>query len=185
METEIIKLFKQIIEKNASGEVFHDNMSRMAHIWGLQGFKRLHRHNACEDRERRVTFQHYVIDRYSENLEPDWTYEAPIVKSIQEMLDEYINWEESVIRDMSIVGNTLIEEGYVVEGQKAQECLKDVTQEIIKAKRYKQDFSKAKNEWEYIRIVDKEIHKKYKEKEGDNYGMYYKQWYEIYSLDRK
>lgn len=163
METEIIKLFKQIIEKNASGEVFHDNMSRMAHMLGLQGFKRLHRYNAYEDRERRVMFQHYIIDRYSENLEPEWVYEAPTPRSIEEMLNEYIKWEESVTREMSLAGNMLIEKGYVVEGQKAQACLKDVAEEIIKAKRYKQDFAKANYNWDYIRIVDKQIHDKYKE----------------------
>lgn len=165
METEIIKLFKQIIEKNASGEVFHDNMSRMAHMLGLQGFKRLHRYNACEDRERRVMFQHYVIDRYSENLEPEWVYEAPTPRSIEEMLNECIKWEESVTREMSLAGNMLIEKGYVVEGQKAQACLKDVAEEIIKAKRYKQDFEKSGYNWDYIRIVDKQIHDKYKELE--------------------
>lgn len=163
METEIIKLFKQIIEKNASGEMFHDNMSRMAHMLGLQGFKRLHRYNACEDRERRVMFQHYIIDRHGENLEPDWTYETPIIKSIEGMLNEYIKWEESVIREMSLAGNMLIEKGYVVEGQKAQACLCDVTNEIIKAKRYKQEFEKVGYNWEYIRIVDKQIHDKYKD----------------------
>ena len=59
----------------------------------------------------------------------------------------------------------LIEKGYVVEGQKAQACLCDVTNEIIKAKRYKQGFEKSGYNWEYIRIVDKEIHDKYKELE--------------------
>ena len=167
MENEIIRLFKEVIEKNASGETLHDDMSRMAHMWGLQGFKRLHRVNSLEDRTRRVDFQHYVIDRYGENIEPDWDFEIPVVKNIEEMLNEYIKYEESVIYDFSRIGNTLIEKGYVVEGQKVQECLCDVATEIIKARRYKQDFEKAGYKWEYIRIVDKQIHDKYKEKEGE------------------
>lgn len=167
IDTENIKILKEVINKMADGEVFHDNMSRICHMWGLQGFKRLHRYNSLEDRNRRIKLQHYIIDRFGENLEPDWDYAVKTPNDIQEMLNYYIDWEESVIETIGEKGNKLILNKWVNEGKKIQNCLDDVSNEIMKARRYRQEFSKAEYDWEYIRYVDNKLHEKYKAKENE------------------
>lgn len=159
-------LVKEAIDISMDGSVFHDKMSRWCHTQGLQGAKRLHRYMSAEDRNNGIKLQHWAIDMFSVNIEPSWSYEPVLPTSIETYLNTYLEWEISVYKRISDIGNQLITKGYVMEGKKVQDCLCGVAKEIEKVRRQIQDYSKANWDWAYIRIKDQEVHDKYKDKEN-------------------
>lgn len=158
-----VKLLKEAIEVFAEGEMFHDTLSRSAHMKGLQGFKRWHKMQSEEDRGCRVEVQHYVIDQFGENLTPNWDYEVKTPIDIENHLSLYLDWEILVYKTISRVSNELINEGFSMEGELILKPLEGVRKEVEKVRRWLQDFEFTSYNPVYIKLVDKTLHDKLKE----------------------
>lgn len=162
-----VKLLKEAVEVFANGEMFHDSLSRSAHMKGLQGFKRWHRVQSGDDRSHRVEIQHYVIDQFGENLTPEWNYEIKTPIDIENHLSMYLDWEIYVYKTVSVIGNRLMSEGFTEESNLVLKPLKGVRKEIEKIRRWILDFEFTNYDHTYIKMVDKILHDKIKKSENN------------------
>lgn len=165
-DNEGLKLLQEAINIFANGEKFHNKASLNTHKWGLQGFKRWHKEQSKEDRCNYIELQHYIIDMFSEVLEPTGSYGEISALDFKEHLSNYLDWEIYVYTELSRIAIELANLGYTYEMDMIAKHTKDVRKEIEKVRRWLHDFDKAEFDWKYIRIIDMKLHDKMKEIEG-------------------
>lgn len=156
----------------AIGCDFHENASLDSHKLGLQGFKRLHRYFSRKDNESKMKLEHYCIDMFGEKVMPDWDkLEKPkMSNTVKEMLESYLEHETEKYATIAEIANILTMNEFLHESHMLRKELEPVTREIIKCKRYIQDFENSDWSWHHIRYIDNMLHTKYKEKECEEFS---------------
>lgn len=156
----------------AIGCDFHENVSLDSHKLGLQGFKRLHRYFSRKDNEAKMKLEHYCIDMFGEKVMPDWDkLEKPkMSNTVKEMLESYLEHETEKYATIAEIANILTMNEFLHESHMLRKELEPVTREIIKCKRYIQDFENSDWSWHHIRYIDNMLHTKYKEKEYEEFS---------------
>lgn len=156
----------------AIGCDFHENASLDSHKLGLQGFKRLHRYFSRKDNEAKMKLEHYCIDMFGEKVMSDWDkLENPkISNTVKEMLESYLEHETEKYAIIAEIANILTMNEFLHESHMLRKELEPVTREIIKCKRYIQDFENSDWSWHHIRYIDNMLHTKYKEKECEEFS---------------
>ena len=157
----------------AIGCDFHENASLDSHKLGLQGFKRLHRYFSRKDNESKMKLEHYCIDMFGEKVMPDWDkLEKPkMSNTVKEMLESYLEHETEKYATIAEIANILTMNEFLHESHMLRKELEPVTREIIKCKRYIQDFENSDWSWHHIRYIDNMLHTKYKEKECEEFDQ--------------
>lgn len=158
-----VDLLKEAVEIFSKGEVFHDTLSRSAHIKGLQGFKRWHEKQSDEDRHHRIKTQHYSIDQFGVDINPLWDSSIKIPGNIEKHLGKYLEWEIYVYKSLSEIGNELMNRGFAEESILVLSPLEGVRKEIKNIRRWIQDFEFTGYNPIYIKLVDKLVCDKSKE----------------------
>ena len=168
-ENKAIEILKSVADCKSHSIMFHDNMSKECHMWGLQGMKRLHRYKALLDFIDLNLLLHYCIDIFGVNIKPDFVDDIKSVNNIEEYLNYYREEEIDMRSKLGKLAYELSEMGYVEEHKMICCYIPCITKQIEKANRWLQDFGKADWDWAYIRVVDAKLHDKVKEKE-EKYG---------------
>ncbi len=158
---------KKAMDCKLKGVMFHSNASRSAHMMGLQGMKRWHRCQMKDDFKQLVELQHYTIDQFGVNYDPEFeaTPGATTITDTQSLLKAYNEYESKYYGIMSDIANQLTLGNYSNEAGLIRDILCGVAKELEKSRRWYQDFEKANWDWAYIRIVDAKLHDKVKEQE--------------------
>ena len=165
-------LLKRAINMFAIGQMFHSNASLESHKMGLQGFKRLHRYYARKDIEAKMKLEHYAIDMFGMTIKPDWESfsELKDIKTVKEMLDCYLEHEMNKYAELAEVANELTVNEFLNESHMIREELECVAREIIKCRRYIQDYENSAWSWHHIRYIDNMLHDKFKKKEHEEFS---------------
>jgi hypothetical protein len=137
-------------------------MMLWAQMHGLQGHKRLHRHESREDREQYIRIQNYTVDMFGELLEPSWAYDLPEPDSIKDYLESYTEWECAVYSELAEIANELTVEGYPCEAELVSSGLP--RKELERVRRMLTEYSMSGWDVSYILLRDKELHDKMKAK---------------------
>lgn len=172
LEDIILEQLMRAINAFAIGCDFHENASLDSHKLGLQGFKRLHRYFSRKDNESKMKLEHYCIDMFGEKVMPDWDkLEKPkMSNTVKEMLESYLEHETEKYATIAEIANILTMNEFLHESHMLRKELEPVTREIIKCKRYIQDFENSDWSWHHIRYIDNMLHTKYKEKECEEFS---------------
>lgn len=160
-----IKLLERAINIFFEGEMQHDIWSRELHMLGFQGLKRWHKLQSLTDRKNRVCLQHEVIDIFGVNIEVQFKKTPKSINSLEEYYRNYLDWEIYVYEELNEIANELVENGYNEEANYILKDLKGVKKEVEKIRRHIQDAEIVQYDMSYIKIMDKELHKKLKSKE--------------------
>lgn len=166
-DSSLYSYLKRAVDVFADGEVFHTHMSFSTQLMGFQGHKRLNRYQAAEDRCHRLKLQHYIIDMFGENIQPDWSYTPPVATSMKDYLDKYLTWEIGVYETISRTVINLVESGYLCEADLIKECLPGVRKEIEKVRRMIKEYGMVDYDMVYVLEADKKLHDKIKKMEED------------------
>lgn len=158
-----IKLMNEYVNVIANYEMFHERMSKMAHLWGLQGLKRWHIKRAKTIRCDRIEFEHYSIDMFSEMLTAMLDTQMYITSSLKEYLELYLNQACTIYNTINKLSNQLIQMNLNHEARMLQKNIECVVKEIEKIRRWLLDYEKVNYDWDYIKICDKQLHDKIKE----------------------
>lgn len=132
---------------------------------GFQGLKRWHRLQSLSDRMNRVNIQHYAIDIFGVNIEPKLKNTNKSINNLKEYYTDYLDWEIFVYEEMNEISNELVENGYNEEAEIILKDLKGVNKEIEKIRRHILDAETVEYDMSYLKMMDKELHKKMKYKE--------------------
>ena len=168
-DSEPLKLIGEAINVFYTGEVQHDMWSRDCHILGFQGLKRWHRIQSEEDRRHRIRLQHMVIDIFGVDLDNEKSATPRNVTTLNEYYKEYLDWEIHVYETINMIANKLVELRYNREAEDILKPLLGVRKEIEKIRRNIQSAEQVEYDMSYLKIMDKKLHDKCKEKEGDFY----------------
>lgn len=160
-----IKLLERAINIFFEGEMQHDIWSRELHMLGFQGLKRWHKLQSLVDRENRVCLQHEVIDIFGVNIEVQFKKTPKSINSLEEYYRNYLDWEIYVYEELNEIANELVENGYNEEANYILKDLKGVKKEVEKVRRHIQDAEIVQYDMSYLKIMDKELHKRLKPKE--------------------
>lgn len=160
-----IKLLERAVNVFCEGENKHDFWSREIHMLGFQGLKRWHRLQSLSDRMNRVNIQHYAIDIFGVNIEPKLKNTNKSINNLKEYYTDYLDWEIFVYEEMNEISNELVENGYNEEAEIILKDLKGVNKEIEKIRRHILDAETVEYDMSYLKMMDKELHKKMKYKE--------------------
>lgn len=119
-----------------------------------------------------MKLEHYCIDMFGEKVMPDWDkLENPkISNTVKEMLESYLEHETEKYAIIAEIANILTMNEFLYESHMLRKELEPVTREIIKCKRYIQDFENSDWSWHHIRYIDNMLHTKYKEKECEEFS---------------
>lgn len=158
----ILERLKEAINIFAEGEKFHNKMMLFTHSMGLQGHKRLNRHESSEDRDKYIHLQNYVIDMFGEVIEPKYNYNIETPINLKDYLEKYLAWENTVYKHLSSISNDLITEAYNFESKEISDNIKCVRKEIERVRRMLIDYELVNYDMSYIRIKDHELHEKMK-----------------------
>lgn len=160
-----IKLLERAINIFFEGEMQHDIWSRELHMLGFQGLKRWHKLQSLTDRKNRVCLQHEVIDIFGVNIEVQFKKTPKSINSLEEYYRNYLDWEIYVYEELNEIANELVENGYNEEANYILKDLKGVKKEVEKIRRHIQDAEIVQYDMSYLKIMDKELHKRLKPKE--------------------
>lgn len=160
-----IKLLERAINIFFEGEVQHDIWSRELHMLGFQGLKRWHKLQSLVDRENRVCLQHEVIDIFGVNIEVQFKSTPNPISDLESYYRNYLDWEIYVYEELNEIANELVESGYNEEACYLLKDLKNVKKEVEKIRRHIQDAEIVQYDMSYLKIMDKELHKRLKPKE--------------------
>ena len=160
-----IKLLERAINIFFEGEMQHDIWSRELHMLGFQGLKRWHKLQSLTDRKNRVCLQHEVIDIFGVNIEVQFKKTPKSISNLEEYYRNYLDWEIYVYEELNEIANELVENGYNEEANYILKDLKGVKKEVEKIRRHIQDAEIVQYDMSYIKIMDKELHKRLKTKE--------------------
>lgn len=160
-----IKLLERAINIFFEGEMQHDIWSRELHMLGFQGLKRWHKLQSLADRENRVCLQHEVIDIFGVNIEVQFKSTPNPISDLESYYRNYLDWEIYVYEELNEIANELVESGYNEEACYLLKDLKNVKKEVEKIRRHIQDADIVQYDMSYLKIMDKELHKKLKPKE--------------------
>ena len=160
-----IKLLERAINIFFEGEMQHDIWSRELHMLGFQGLKRWHKLQSLVDRENRVCLQHEVIDIFGVNIEVRFKSTPNPISDLESYYRNYLDWEIYVYEELNEIANELVESGYNEEACYLLKDLKNVKKEVEKIRRHIQDAEIVQYDMSYLKIMDKELHKKLKPKE--------------------
>lgn len=160
-----IKLLERAINIFFEGEMHHDIWSRELHMLGFQGLKRWHKLQSLVDRENRVCLQHVVIDIFGVNIEVQFKSTPNPISDLESYYRNYLDWEIYVYEELNEIANELVESGYNEEACYLLKDLKNVKKEVEKIRRHIQDAEIVQYDMSYLKIMDKELHKRLKPKE--------------------
>ena len=160
-----IKLLERAINIFFEGEMQHDIWSRELHMLGFQGLKRWHKLQSLVDRENRVCLQHEVIDIFGVNIEVQFKSTPNPISDLESYYRNYLDWEIYVYEELNEIANELVESGYNEEACYLLKDLKNVKKEVEKIRRHIQDAEIVQYDMSYLKIMDKELHKRLKPKE--------------------
>ena len=160
-----IKLLERAINIFFEGEMHHDIWSRELHMLGFQGLKRWHKLQSLVDRENRVCLQHEVIDIFGVNIEVQFKSTPNPISDLESYYRNYLDWEIYVYEELNEIANELVESGYNEEACYLLKDLKNVKKEVEKIRRHIQDADIVQYDMSYLKIMDKELHKRLKPKE--------------------
>lgn len=160
-----IKLLERAINIFFEGEMQHDIWSRELHMLGFQGLKRWHKLQSLVDRENRVCLQHEVIDIFGVNIEVQFKSTPNPISDLESYYRSYLDWEIYVYEELNEIANELVESGYNEEACYLLKDLKNVKKEVEKIRRHIQDADIVQYDMSYLKIMDKELHKRLKPKE--------------------
>ena len=160
-----IKLLERAINIFFEGEMQHDIWSRELHMLGFQGLKRWHKLQSLVDRENRVCLQHEVIDIFGVNIEVQFKSTPNPISDLESYYRNYLDWEIYVYEELNEITNELVESGYNEEACYLLKDLKNVKKEVEKIRRHIQDAEIVQYDMSYLKIMDKELHKRLKPKE--------------------
>ena len=160
-----IKLLERAINIFFEGEMQHDIWSRELHMLGFQGLKRWHKLQSLVDRENRVCLQHEVIDIFGVNIEVQFKSTPNPISDLESYYRNYLDWEIYVYEELNEIANELVESGYNEEACYLLKDLKGVKKEVEKIRRHIQDAEIVQYDMSYLKIMDKELHKRLKPKE--------------------
>ena len=160
-----IKLLERAINIFFEGEMQHDIWSRELHMLGFQGLKRWHKLQSLTDRKNRVCLQHEVIDIFGVNIEVQFKKTPKSINNLEEYYRNYLDWEIYVYEELNEIANELVENGYNEEANYRLKDLKGVKKEVEKIRRHIQDAEIVQYDMSYLKIMDKELHKRLKPKE--------------------
>ena len=160
-----IKLLERAINIFFEGEMQHDIWSRELHMLGFQGLKRWHKLQSLVDRENRVCLQHEVIDIFGVNIEVQFKSTPNPISDLESYHRNYLDWEIYVYEELNEIANELVESGYNEEACYLLKDLKNVKKEVEKIRRHIQDAEIVQYDMSYLKIMDKELHKRLKPKE--------------------
>lgn len=160
-----IKLLERAVNVFCEGENKHDFWSREVHMLGFQGLKRWHRIQSSNDRRNRINIQHDVIDIFGTNIEAKIKNINKSINNLKEYYEDYLEWEIFVYEELNEISNELVENGYNEEASNILKDLKGVKKEIEKIRRHILDAETVGYDMSYLKIMDKELHKKMKYKE--------------------
>lgn len=160
-----IKLLEKAINIFFEGEMQHDIWSRELHMLGFQGLKRWHKLQSLVDRENRVCLQHEVIDIFGVNIEVQFKSTPNPISDLESYYRNYLDWEIYVYEELNEIANELVESGYNEEACYLLKDLKNVKKEVEKIRRHIQDAEIVQYDMSYLKIMDKELHKRLKPKE--------------------
>lgn len=169
--SDVVSMLKEAVGIGARGMMFHGAMSRLMHSMGFHGDKRLHRYEAHNDADYMMCVQHFAIDLYDANLEPElapWPLDA--VMDMKNALETYLAYEQDTYKRICNLANRLIAAEYLTEAHLVKKNVECVTKEIEKIYRRMKEYEQTEWEMEYILLADKVRHDKYKKKESEAYG---------------
>lgn len=170
-EDAFIRLYSEVVSTFASGLMFHTDASLKSHVIGLHGFKRLHRYNAFKDREMMLKYQHYVADNCREIIKVNWSeLHIPFYDNVKDMFSVYLDYEVEKQEKLSKLYKEFINHDFILDAKMISEHLCELNKEIVKCKRYIQDFESSGWSWHHIRRVDMNLHDKYKKLEEEKYS---------------
>jgi ferritin len=159
----IIALLTQAANMAAHGQMYHHKMMLWTQAHGFQGHKRLHRHESGEDRRQCIAIQNYALDMFGEIIEPSWNYAAPSPGGLQEYLNEYLDWENSVYTKLGEIIAALCADGFSCEAELVREGLN--RKEIERVRRMIAEYALSGWDMPYILEKDRELHSKMKDYE--------------------
>lgn len=163
-----IKWMQALIDTLANAEMWHDKTSRNTHMMGFQGAKRYNRIRSHEDRCLRLKIQHYMIDVFGIDLEPNWKSKNIEFSSYKDYLEQYLDTEIEAYTDLNKIHNALVSEGYVAEACLVKDYLPTVVKEIEKVRRWILEGDNSQWMYHHVRIVDMHIHDKCKEHSSES-----------------
>lgn len=113
------------------------DVEQMANMFGLQGFKRLHRFMSHKDRQFVLKLQHYIIDMYGVKLDIDWkNLHIPEYDNVKDMFLNYLEYENHQYDKISNIYKEMIDCGFIYDAKLISEPLCNISKEIIKCRRY-------------------------------------------------
>lgn len=160
---QMLDLMREAINIGAHGSMWHHKHMLWCQAHGLQGHKRLNRHESRCDREHYIKMQNYCIDMFGEILEPDWDYTVDQPADIKGYLEAYLNWEDSAYTNLAAISNELIVMGFPCEAELIREGLP--RKEVEKVRRMLTEYGLSGWDMPYILIKDRELHNCIKGKE--------------------
>lgn len=161
-DLDVKPVLQSCINLFANGKVFHERIKLDVHFIGLQGAKRWHRQQSKKDDKKYKCLQEHCLDVLGLKIIPKWDYEHLEVKTVQEYLSSYLDWEIMVYQKLNIYIKKLIELGLGFESSIIMKSID--TKEIEKIRRWTKDYSKSGWDWSFIRTKDHELHEKCKNK---------------------
>ena len=172
-EDKLLELYSKMIDIFTEGYMFHSEASLKSHVFGLQGFKRMHRFMSYKDRQFVLKLQHYIIDMYGVKLDIDWkNLHIPEYDNVKDMFLNYLEYENHQYDKISNIYKEMIDYGFIYDAKLISEPLCNISKEIIKYKRYIQDFNSASCSLHHIRYIDIILHDKYKKEEAEEYNFH-------------
>lgn len=163
----VMKWMSHLIDTLANAEMWHDKASRLTHAMGFQGAKRYNRVRSHQDRCLRIKLQHYMLDIFGTDLEPNWTGKNISFRDYKDYLEQYLETEIETYQDLNKIYAGLVENGYVAESCFVKDYLPSVTKEIEKVRRWILEGENSQWMYHHVRIVDMHIHDKCKEYDSE------------------
>lgn len=158
-----LDLLREAISIAAHGEMWHRKHMLWAQSKGLQGHKRLNRHESACDWAHCVKMQNYCIDMFGEIVEPDQDYTVTAPADIKGYLEAYLDWENGVYARLGEIANELETMGMPCEAALVRKGLP--RSEIEDVRRMLTEYGLSGWDMSYILLADKKIHGKIKKKE--------------------